>query len=55
MTAAGEALYGNVTAMSGRCVDPRVFLRKMIRTTSTTTPQAIEISSQDMLATPVTV
>jgi hypothetical protein len=33
----------------------RVFLRKMIRITSTTTPQAIEISSQDMLATPVTV
>jgi hypothetical protein len=31
----------------------RDFLRTMIRITSTTTPQAIEISSQDMLATPV--
>jgi len=31
----------------------RDFLRAMIRITSTTTPKAIEISSQDMLATPV--
>jgi hypothetical protein len=33
--------------------DQRDFLRAMIRITSTTTPQAIAISSQDMLATPV--
>jgi hypothetical protein len=54
MTAAGAAVYGTVTAMSGRKYQ-RVFLRKMIRITSTTTPQAIKISSQDMVATPVTV
>jgi hypothetical protein len=39
--------------MSDGLANHRDFLRTMIRITSTTTPQAIAISSQDMLATPV--